>query len=262
MNSYPYLKHKSDAHEDGWLRKMVKEEGHVAGWVWWCLLEMVHKHGQGDFLERDINDVARACLTSPGVVRRVLTAMATVSGTLSRTATKVRWDCVGTVLHLEIKNFREFQKKFGSKGSQSVPDGSPQKSSNVKVELIQVEAKASMASAAPKTKQDTVLQILVNRYKQARQITGKINWGRNTIAAKKLLAALDGSTNKALNYISERGAYLTQQNLDWTLETIAKHASENLNGHTKQKSTTNSVCEKCGVVFWQHIGGLKGKCPL
>src|SRR5574341_1200088 len=77
LNKLPWFSHDHDAHEDAWLRHAVRQCGHVAGWVWWVLLELLHKHGTGDTLRYPLVDIARAALTSPSVITRVLTQLGT-----------------------------------------------------------------------------------------------------------------------------------------------------------------------------------------
>ena len=110
-NKLPWFTHDHDAHADGWVRHLVRTQGHVAGWLWWVLLELHHKHGVGDVLKRNISDVARDALTSTSVVTRVLTEM----GTEFEGQQKVSWELVGTELRLEIKKLRERQSKLKSK---------------------------------------------------------------------------------------------------------------------------------------------------
>jgi hypothetical protein len=107
----PWFTHDHDAHQDIWLRHVVRKQGHVAGWLWWVLLELLHNHGTGDTLKMDISDISKAALTSNSVVTRVLTELATeFQGQL-----KLRWKSVGTEIELEIKKFRERQSNFKSK---------------------------------------------------------------------------------------------------------------------------------------------------
>lgn len=125
-NKLPWFTHDHDAHADGWIRHLVRNQGHVAGWTWWVLLELHHKHGVGDVLKRDINDVAKDCLTSASVVARVLTEMASEY----EGEKKVKFNIVGTVLHLEIPKLRKRQAKLKSK----IPPTLRECSANVPIE--------------------------------------------------------------------------------------------------------------------------------
>ena len=116
MNALPWLKHSSKSHEDRWIRNVVRKQGHVAGWLWWVFVELMHQYGKNDTLKRDIADVAKAGLTSASVVTRVLTEMASES--------RVSWTLVGTELQLEIKNYRKWQHNYKSKcGSNGAIEG-------------------------------------------------------------------------------------------------------------------------------------------
>lgn len=127
MNKLPWFTHDNDAHTDGWIRHIVRNQGHVAGWLWWVILELHHKHGVGDILKRDINDIAKDGLTSASVVVRVLTEMATEY----EGQTKVSFTLVGSELQLEIKKLRERQAKLKSK----IPSTFPQHSVNTPIHI-------------------------------------------------------------------------------------------------------------------------------
>lgn len=75
-NRLPWLKHDSQASEDTWLRKVIRTQGHVAGWIWWGLCEQMQTFGKGNKFTRDITDMANYSCTSPRVLVRVLTEMA------------------------------------------------------------------------------------------------------------------------------------------------------------------------------------------
>jgi len=98
-NKLPWFPHVNDAHEDLWIRGLIREHGHIGGWLWWVILELLNKHGVGDVLKIDIKDLARAALTSTPVVTKVLTQMG-LSNVL-------RWNRVNTMLEVEIKNRRK-----------------------------------------------------------------------------------------------------------------------------------------------------------
>ena len=117
-NKLKWFTHDHDAHEDGWIRNLVRKQGHVAGWLWWVLLETYHKHGVGDILKRDINDIAKAGLTSASVLTRVLTEM----GTEYEGQQKVRWTLVGTELELEIPKLRKRLANLKSKVTSKSPE--------------------------------------------------------------------------------------------------------------------------------------------
>lgn len=120
-NINPWFKHYATAHNDLWLRHLVRKEGHVAGWIWWVLLELLHKHGRGNTLIMNISDIAHAAASSNSVVTRVLTQMATEFQGQS----KLSWNSVGTQLELEIKNFREKQHNLKVKtGPKAFQNGS------------------------------------------------------------------------------------------------------------------------------------------
>lgn len=104
-NKLPWLKHLSNARMDGWLRHLVRNQGYEAGWVWWCLLEIMQTHGSGDTLKRNINDISDECMVSTRVLKRILTEM----GNSFDQTIRVRYSITGETLLIEIKKFRELQ---------------------------------------------------------------------------------------------------------------------------------------------------------
>lgn len=80
------------------------------------------------------------------------------------------------------------------------------------------------------------VQAVVEAYKTAKGISGedkawdKANFARFAKAASALLASTDCLEN-AIAYISARGSYLSNQGLEWTLETIAKNAADKAPTH-------------------------------
>ncbi len=248
-NKLPWFTHDHDAHEDGWIRNLVRKEGHVAGWLWWTLIELMHKHGVGDVLRRDIKDIAQAGLTSTSVVIRVLTAMATPF----EGQTKVCFKVVGTELHLEIKKLRERQSKLKSK----IPSTFRQPSVNLPIEREgegEGEKNIAQASPAPEPKptikQDlpvqlprplTPLQRVVGTYKIAKGIDrddkdwDKANFAIHARAAKKLLDCFVQDEKAAVIYVIGKGEEFDEKGLEWTLATIARHAWDN-RGKFKEES--------------------------
>lgn len=243
-NKLPWFTHDHDAHEDGWIRNLVRNQGHVAGWLWWVLLELHHNHGVGDSLRRDISDVSRAAMTSNSVVTRVLTEMATeFEGQV-----KLSWILVGTELRLEIKKFRERQSKLKintlSKKLKTPIEGEG--------EGEREREREKTISAVPKhrfPKQSNILiesegqkriRRVVEAYKHAKDIDmkdkswDKANFGRAAKAAKSILDRFSEDTEKCAAYIFLRAEDLREANREWTLETIVRHAWDGM-GIPKEK---------------------------
>ena len=75
-NRLPWLKHDADAHQDPWIRHLIRSGGHDHGWAFWGLLELLHKHGNGDKFTRNFDDVCSELLIKRVRFRRILDKMA------------------------------------------------------------------------------------------------------------------------------------------------------------------------------------------
>lgn len=77
----------------------------------------------------------------------------------------------------------------------------------------------------------TNIQSVVEAYKQEKGISkddaawNKAHFPRFSKSASALLAAT-GALENALSYLKNRGAYLNQKKMEWTLETIARNAAD------------------------------------
>lgn len=228
-NKLPWFTHDHDAHEDAWIRNLVRKQGHIAGWLWWVLLELHHKHGVGDVLKRDISDVAHAAMTSNSVVLRVLTEMATEFEGQS----KVRWTSDGTELQLEIKKLRERLSKLKSK----IHSTFLQPSFNLPIEEEveeegerEGEKDKTLAATPPQApRKFTPSQKVIRGFKEAKGIdSDDKEWDRKFAAryaraANELLVAFNGDADKAIVYILVKGEEW-QHLPDWGLEAVVKCA--------------------------------------
>lgn len=96
----------------------------------------------------------------------------------------------------------------------------------------------SVIAAAPPVaeivKPETPIQAVVRAYKHAKGVDqdskawDKANFGRAAKAAKNLLARFDGNVQKCAAYIFMRAEDLNEKNLEWTIETIARHAFDGM----------------------------------
>lgn len=213
MNKLPWFSHDHDAHEDTWLRHCIRQQGHVAGWLWWVLLELLHKHGVGDTLRYPLADVARAAMTSTSVVKRVLTELAipwspqhltspdSVPNSVQtefRTQSKLSWTLVGTELQLTIPKCRE---RWANQKSKTIPKpAQPRRKTTQEVEVERGKDIALRADSRVKVFLEFAYQTFEERFSDPLKITG----------------GKDGKTVKALlgTYPLERLQALWRQFLD------------------------------------------------
>ena len=107
-NKLPWFTHDHDAHTDLALRSAVRKHGHVAGWVWWCTLELLHKHGVGDTLRMPLVDMAASMMVDKRVCKTVY--MTLYESGLITSATYEQEAC--TVCTVVIEKFRKRQAKL------------------------------------------------------------------------------------------------------------------------------------------------------
>jgi hypothetical protein len=103
---------------------------------------------------------------------------------------------------------------------------------------------AAAPPVAAKVKPETPIQAVVRAYKHSKGVAkgnkawDKSNFGRAAKAAQNLLACFDGNVDKCAVYIFKRAEDLNEKGLEWTLETISRHAFDGMgmtprgeNGH-------------------------------
>ncbi len=141
-NKYPWLKHDTDAHLDPWLRHLVRSVGHDAGWAYWGLLELLHRFGNGDKFTRNFDDVCSELLVKRVRFRRILVKMSEKWDN----KVKVSHGFSGEDLIVEIKNYRQFQKKLTEKMPGKVLQNSPESSRETPVDKNRIEEDKNRAS--------------------------------------------------------------------------------------------------------------------
>ena len=103
-------------------------------------------------------------------------------------------------------------------------------------------------------KPKTPIQRVVEAYKHAKRVPmddkawDKSNFGRAAKAAQNLMARFGGDVDKSAAYIFLRAEDLNEKDLDWTLETIARHAHDGMgmpkgeeNGQQRSEVGSNRV---------------------
>jgi hypothetical protein len=108
MNKLPWFKHDANAHEDLWIKQSIDRGGHFAGWAWWVLLEMLHRHGRENTLRCSATVLAHAMMTRKEKVIKTLTIFSRPPSD-PRDHSKVIFKSSGDDLEIEILNFRKKQ---------------------------------------------------------------------------------------------------------------------------------------------------------
>ena len=239
-NKLPWFTHDHNAHQDIWIRHLVRKQGHVAGWLWWVLLELHHDHGVGDVLKIDISDVARAGLTSNSVVTRVLTEMQTEFQGQS----KLRFNLVGTELELEIKKFRERQAKLKVKTPSRLPqdsfktpierEGEGERERDKEEHIAVSPPPKKLSTKLSTSKELTAIQKVIRGFKEAKGVDAenkdwdKKFFARQTRPAKELLVAFNEDPMAAISYILTKSVEWEHLS-DWGLEAVVKAAGREYN---------------------------------
>ena len=125
-------------------------------------------------------------------------------------------------------------------------------------DISHVAAPSKEISTVKPAKEDTPIQRIVNAYKVAKGIDkrntawDKANFSRYSRAAKSLLECFGGH-EKAIVYLLGQGLEWDENNVTWTLETIMRHAWDNV-GKFKEKENglENSPVESVGPL--EHRG--------
>lgn len=249
-NKLPWFPHDHDASEDTWIRGVVRRQGHVAGWLWWVLLEQLHKHGIGDTLKMNINDIARIAMTSRSVVTRVLGELATEVPTESGLRRKVSFTLNGSQLELKIEKVRKKWSNLKSK----ITSKSPESPSKVPIyrdrERDKETDKRTAKPPQPKVRakqKGTNFQIFMDRFLKecmSIKVPGETlqekavvsaHYRRFGRAGKDVLAMCKGDPNVAMRGVEAVGGWLQDLGRDWTLDTVTQHVTDWINNPSKFK---------------------------
>lgn len=235
-NKLPWFTHDHDAHEDIAIRSAIRKHGHVAGWVWWCTLELLHKHGTGDTLIMPLVDMAASMMVDKRTCRGVYMTLCEV-GLITRASYK-QGPC--TICTVVVEKFRHRQSKLKIK----IPSRLRQNTSNTPIER---EGEGdNVLRKAPLTD----IQKIVNAYKAALGVPesdkawDKAQYPRSCGAAKTILDAfVDASV--ACAYVGHKAEYFNREGLSWTLETIAKWAHNDKGKFAVKKHLEVKKCAHC-----------------
>lgn len=111
MNRLPWFTHDHDAHQDQAIRAAIRKHGHIAGWVYWVTLELLHKHGVGDTLKMPLIDMAASMMVDKRTCKGVYETLCEV-----RLIDGASYEHGAyTTCTVIIKKFRERQANLKSK---------------------------------------------------------------------------------------------------------------------------------------------------
>ena len=157
----------------------------------------------------------------------------------SQSQGKLEYDWGPTEVLLRIKKFRERQSKMKSnllstfrQPSVNLPSTFPKKEKEIEKKKTDVALKTAQVPKIIKPKTPT--QRIVEAYKMAKDVDrndkawDKANFGRYSKAAVNLLACFGQDVEKCAAYIFLRAEDLNEKRLDWTLETITRHAFDGI----------------------------------
>lgn len=177
--------------------------------MWWCLLELLHKHGVGDSLRYAFADVAKACQTSTHVLTRVLAEMGKpwpplyvdstskvppefqLSSNSVRTQLKLTWMLVGTELQLTIPKVRE---RWANRKSKTISKPS-QDHSKTSIE-VEVYKKKKISAADPRVA--TLIDYFSEACQTRKAFKPKIAGQKDGPAVKRFLASDSEDDARAL----------------------------------------------------------------
>ena len=246
-NKFKWFTHDNDATEDEWVQEMIRTMGFAAYGRWWTLIENFDRHGKGG-----------SWVTSGAFLREKLRCRSRELELLLnfyQTSGKVLAVKDGEKLTISIPKLRERQSKMKSKARSILPQSSAK--TPIEGEGEGEGEGEERTTTAPAARQGgfTPIQRVVNAYKEAKGVGmedkgwDRANFSRYTKAAKSLIECLGGWEPAAV-YVIGKGREFDDKDLDWTLETIKKHAWDNrgkLNAGAHPKMDTDPVLGPRGV---------------
>lgn len=238
-NKLPWFTHDHDAHEDHFIQESMDKFGHFGYSSYFIILELMHKHGVGDSLSISRSRLCQKLRSRWPQVRLYLD--------FSRTSDKVQFTLSGDEVQLQIKKFRERQSKLKIK----IPSTYRQSSLKTPIEREGERDGEKDLRATPEAseKAKTKIQDLVEAYKVRKGFAlddkawDKGNFGRCSKAAKTILSVFGDDLPQSLGYLESRSSYLESKGLDWSLETIAKHASDAMGTRVPSDAEQSKVNE-------------------
>lgn len=241
-NKLPWFTHDHSAHDDQFISESMDKFGHFGYAAYFIILELLHKDGTGDSLKISVARLCQKLRSRRTQVHLYLD--------FSRTSGKINFTWKSDEVEIKIKKFRERQSKMKIKIPRTLREDSAKTPIEVEVE-VEVENRLSPAAKTPEIvvpkepKKETPIQSVVRAYKHSKDVAmdnkdwDKANFGRYSKAAKNLLSCFGGDIDKCAAYIFLRAEDLNAKGLDWTLETITRHAFDGL-GIPKQEDKNGS----------------------
>ena len=247
-NKLPWFTHDHNAHDDKFISDSMEKFGHFGYAAYFIVLELIHMEGVGDVLAISPSRLSLKLRSSQARVR--------LWADWSQSQGKLEADWGRTEVLLKIKKFRERQSNMKSKliSTSFQPNIKPIPTSPKK-EKEKEKEKTDIAPTAhePKiVKPKTPTQRIVEAYKMAKDVDredkawDKANFGRYSKAAVNLLACFGQDVEKCAAYIFLRAEDLNEKRLDWTLETITRHAFDGI-GLPKKEDDHGHEIEPLGA---------------
>ena len=220
---------------------MRAHRGPWAYGIWWILVEILDRHGNGDKVSIEWAEFERLAMTkrgsdggSDGGSVRGLVGGLHRAGLINCIASE------GPLLVYEIKKFRERQAKLKSKirsrlfqnYPKTLQEREEERERDITDTAQGMPAPTQESSSKPyelKTKEQRV----VCAYKRSLGIAwddrewDKANYKRWAPSAVKLLKAFGGNTNPTIDYVGVQAAILKEKNLTYNLATLARMAWDN-----------------------------------
>lgn len=236
MNKLPWFTHDHNAHQDLWMREMIRKYGHEVHTLYWTVLELIHLHGKSGVLVISKMDLANALCMHHSRVTNLLTNPAL--------KVKVNAEYADGKFTLRNEKFIERQRDLKSKAvrmqfessSNAVRDIEGERevhNNNAKQALRAPELEVKNEQRKPRTQRiknnnESVMAVITRWLELTGRADSEIakqpgGWGRWKISSDRLLSALGGRLDLALECLDERAVEWSKLG-DWTIDRVASRA--------------------------------------
>ena len=223
MNKLPWFKHWANASDDDFLYRAETEFGPFGYSAFFKLIELLHNHGTGNILKMEESRICSMLRCNRTKVQLYLN--------FGSTWDKFSYKYNGTEVELEIKKYRQLQYNLQGKKRPKLAENNPKTVREGEGEGEGEGETTIKPTALAVPKKRMPIQNIIRSYMVSREIDPddkswwKTNGGRAARAAKAVFEAF-GNEKTAMQYVIIKADEFKEKGLDYTLETIARHAHD------------------------------------
>lgn len=251
-NNMKWFTHDTDAHEDQFIDGAIEKFGPFGYMAYFMILELMAKEGAGDILTIQVPRLCKKLRCRTKQLTEFLDYCSTkdeLKVNYSSTKDQLKSNYSSTSVQLQNKKFSERQKKM--KRGVIFNAKSVRVEKEIEIDREKENRLSKPAASTPSVpvvvknvvpKAKTPVQRVVEAYKHAKGVPmddkgwDRANFGRYSKAAKSLLTCFAQDVDKSAAYIFLRAEDLNASDLDWTLETITRHAYDGIGIPKKEEN--------------------------